>query len=266
MTPRATVLIGAYNNEQTLEEAIEAILGQTEHDIELIIIDDGSSDRSADIARAAADRDDRVRLLSMGRNVGIARSLNAGIEAARGPVVAVQDADDVSEPHRLARQLATLDADPHIAVVGARMREVDEGGAELRPRTAFAAGDVGEALMRFNPIPNSVAAYRRDAVLAAGGYDPRYRYAMEYDLWLRVADRRKVVALDEVLATRRMSRTNVAARKEREQIAESIAMRVHAMRRRRSLRGAVWLTLPVVSWLTPLALKRAVRRRIGMAP
>src|SRR4029078_13478986 len=98
---------------------------------------------------------------------------------------------------------------PDVAVVGCRMREVDAEGRELTARTTFASGDVRPALLRFNPIPNTSAAMRREAVLAAGGYDPRYRYAMEYDLWLRLAERWRIVALDEVLATRVMGTANV---------------------------------------------------------
>jgi glycosyltransferase involved in cell wall biosynthesis len=266
VTPRVSVLIGAFDSAATLEEAIGAILGQTVADLELIVVDDGSRDDSAAIADAAAARDPRVRVLRMGTNVGISRSLNAGLEAARAPVVAVQDADDVSDPARLERQLALLDARPDVAVVGCRMREVDPAGRELRPRTAFAAGDVRPVLPRFNPIPNTSAAYRRDVVLAAGGYDARYRYAMEYDLWLRLAERHVVWALDEVLATRRMSATNVAARAERAQLAEAIAIRLRALRRRRTLRGARGVVLPAVSYLTPLPAKRALRRRLGQAP
>ena len=266
MTPRATVLIGAYNSAATLRPAIEAVLAQTLPDLELLVIDDGSRDESATIAEAAARDDPRVRVLRMPGNVGISRSLNAGIEAATAPVVAVQDADDLSAPQRLERQLALLEARPDVAVVGSRMREVDERGAELRARTAFAAGDVRPVLLRFNPIPNTSAAFRRDVVLAAGGYDPRYRYAMEYDLWLRLAERHAIFALDEVLATRRMSRTNVAARAERAQIAEALAIRARALRRRRTLRGAGGLVLPAISYVTPLPTKRALRRRLGQAP
>jgi glycosyltransferase involved in cell wall biosynthesis len=266
VTPRVSVLVGAFNNADTLRQAIDAMLDQTVRELEVIVIDDGSTDASADVARAAAQRDDRVRLLSMATNVGISRSLNEGLSAARAPVVAVQDADDWSEPQRLERQLRALDADPAVAVVGSRMREVDEHGAELRPRTSFAAGDVGAVLMRFNPIPNASAAFRRDLALAAGGYDTRYRYAMEYDLWLRLAERHRVITLDEVLSTRRMSSTNVAARSERAQTAEAIAIRVRALRRRRTLRGAAWIAVPSISYLTPLPLKRAVRKRLGMAP
>jgi glycosyltransferase involved in cell wall biosynthesis len=265
MDPRITVLIGAYNHEATLPRAVASMLAQTVEDLELIVIDDGSTDRSAEVAESLAAGDSRVRVLRMGENVGIARSLNAALSEARAPFVAVQDADDWSEPRRLERQLAVLDAEPDVGVVGSRMREVDEAGRELSPRTSFASGDVGAVLMRFNPIPNTSAALRRSVVLDVGGYDARYRYATEYDLWLRVAERRRVVAIDEPLSTRVMSSTNVAARAERAQTAEGIAIRLRALRRRRTLRGASGLALPVLAYLTPPALKRARRRRLGQA-
>jgi hypothetical protein len=162
--------------------------------------------------------------------------------------------------------VAVLREHPDVAVVGCRMHEVDRDGRPLAPRTTFAAGDVGAHLMRFNPIPNTSACFRLQAVLAAGGYDPAYRYAMEYDLWLRLSERHRIVALDEPLATRVMSSTNVAARREREQIRETIAIRVATLRRRRSPRGALGLISPSISYVTPLPLKRGRRRRLGQAP
>src|SRR5580765_135554 len=98
VTPRVTVLIGAYDNAATLPQAIGSSLGQTGSELE---------------------------------QLGIARSLNLGIEQALAPLIAVQDADDWSEPQRLERQLAVLDSTPEVAVVGGLMREVDEQGREL---------------------------------------------------------------------------------------------------------------------------------------
>jgi glycosyltransferase involved in cell wall biosynthesis len=264
--PAVTVLIGAYDNATTLPRAIASILAQTEANVELIVIDDGSRDNSAAVAREAIGADLRGRVMRLERNVGIARSLNAGLRAAHAAVVAIQDADDYSAPHRLERQLDALAADPRVGTVGSRMREVDAAGHVLRPRTAFAAGEVGEVLLRFNPIPNSSAAFRVDVALALGGYDPRYRYAPEYDLWLRIAERHRVVALDEELSTRVMRGANVAARAERAQLAEAIAIRVRALRRRRTLRGAGGLARPAISYLLPVPVKRALRRRRGQAP
>ncbi len=264
--PAVTVLIGAYDNEATLPRAIASILGQTESSLELIVIDDGSSDGSAAAAREAIGADPRGRVIALERNLGIARSLNAGLEAAAAPVVAIQDADDHSQPERLARELDLLAAEPDVAVVGSRMREVDPDDRALRPRTSFAAGDVGPLLLRFNPIPNGSAAFRRDLALELGGYDPRYRYAAEYDLWLRIGERHRLVAIDEELCVRVMGRDNVAARAERAQLAEGIAIRARALRRRGTLRGATGLLRPALSYALPVPLKRALRERRGQAP
>lgn len=264
--PAATVLIGAYENERTIARAVESILAQTEPELELIVIDDGSRDRSSDVAREAIDTDPRGRVMRLERNVGIARSLNAGLEAAAAPFVAIQDADDYSAPNRLERELGVLAAEPGVAVVGSRMREVDDAGRVLEPRTSFAAGEVGPVLLRFNPIPNGSALVRRDAALAVGGYDPRYRYATEYDLWLRLAERHRLIALDEELGTRVMGGGNVAARAERAQLAEGIAIRLRALRRRRTLRGASGLLRPALSYALPMSVKRNLRERRGQAP
>ena len=261
--PRVSVLIGCWNNAETLPRAIDSILSQTVRDLELIVVDDGSTDSTAELVHSVPDQ--RVRHLPL-EHMGISRSLNRGLAEAAAPVVAIQDADDWSLPQRLKRELSVLDRWREVAVVGARMREVDGSGRELRPRTAFAAGNVNGALMRFNPIPNSCAAFRRDVALGLGGYDARYRYAMDHDLWLRIADAHGVFALDEELAVRRMGGSNVAARAEREQIRETLAIRGATLRRRRTLAGATGLILPAVSYLTPLGLKRARRRRLGQAP
>jgi glycosyltransferase involved in cell wall biosynthesis len=265
-SPAVTVLIGAYENERTVPRAIASILAQTERDLELIVIDDGSRDGSAAAAREAIGSDPRGRVMRLERNLGIARSLNEGLRAAAALVVAIQDADDYSAPERLDRQLAALAADPGVAVVGARMREVDATDRMLRPRTTFVAGEVNPVLLRFNPIPNGSSAFRREVALALGGYDPRFRYATEYDLWMRIAERHRLLALDEELCTRVMGGGNVAARAERAQLAEGIAIRLRALRRRRTLRGAGGLLRPALSYALPTPLKRVLRERRGQAP
>ena len=264
-SPRVSVLIGCWNNAATLPEAIDSILAQTVRELELIIVDDGSTDRTSELVRAAQAADPRVRYLPL-PHMGIARSLNEGLRAAGSDVVAFQDADDWSLPERLERQLALLARRPEVLAVGCRMQEVDAQRRRLQPRTAFAAGEINGVLTRFNPIPGSCAMVRRGAVLAAGGFDARYRYAADYDLWLRLAERGVVMTLDETLAVRRMSAANVAARKERAQTAEALAIRLSALCRRRSLRGARGLALPLLSLLTPVRLKRRLRRARGQAP
>jgi hypothetical protein len=120
--------------------------------------------------------------------------------------------------------------------------------------------------MRFNPVPNGSAAFRRDIALELGGYDPRYRYATEYDLWLRLAERHRLLALDEELGTRAMGGGNVAARAERAQLAEGLSIRLRALLRRRTLHGASGLVRPALSYALPTPVKRALRERRGQAP
>src|SRR2546423_8799286 len=100
MDPRITVLIGAYNHEDTLPRAVESMLAQTVEALELIVIDDGSTDRSVEVAESLTAQDPRTRIIRMGKNVGIARSLNAGLREARAPVVAVPGAGGRSQPPR----------------------------------------------------------------------------------------------------------------------------------------------------------------------
>jgi glycosyltransferase involved in cell wall biosynthesis len=261
--PRVTVLIGCWNNAPTLPRAIDSILAQTLSDLELIVVDDGSTDQSAEIA----DRyeDPRLRRLEL-EHMGIARSLNRGMEAARAPVVAFQDADDYSGPERLERQLAALEARSQVAVVGCWMDEVDEAGRPLEPRQPRLEGSVGPELVRFNPIPGTSAMVRRAAALDAGGFDPTFRFAADYDLWSRLSDQSEIVCLGEVLAVRQMSSAQAGSRNERDQIREGLRIRRERIRRRRDLGAARHLLRPLASLLAPVALKGWVRRRRGMAP
>jgi glycosyltransferase involved in cell wall biosynthesis len=260
--PRVTVLIPVWNNAATLRRAIDSILAQTMADLELIVLDDGSTDETPSVVRSI--QDPRLRYLALPHR-GISASLNRGLDEARAPLVAVQDADDWSLPTRLERQLAAFDAEPAVAVVGCLMREVDERGRELRPRQPRVAGDVTALLPRFNPTPNTSSVFRRDLAVAAGGFEPEIRYAQDYALWSRLADEHRIVNVGEILAVRQMGAANAGARQERVQLLESLRIRLAMMRRRRTLRGLVHLLRPTASLLTPLPLKRLIRRRRGVA-
>jgi glycosyltransferase involved in cell wall biosynthesis len=257
-----TAIIGTWNRAEYLPDAIGSLLAQTLADIEVIVADDGSTDGTNGVMQSIGDP--RIRYLP-GPHVGISGNLNRAIAAAACEYVALLDSDDWALPHRLERQLAVLEARPEVGVVGARMTEVDEAGRELRPRVTFAAGDVNGPLLKFNPISNSCAAFRRSAVLGVGGFDTSYTCTVDWDLWLRVADRWVVHTLDEVLGVRRMHARNISIRREREQIRAGLRTRAATMRRRRSLRGLTGMAPAALSYVTPLALKRARRRRLGQA-
>ena len=123
-----TVLLPVYNGGPFLPRVLASLLAQTWRDFEVLVIDDGSSDGSAEIAAAHARSDPRVRVLRNERNLGLARTLNRGLDEARSPLVARQDVDDLSHPERLARQVAFLEAHAEVALVGAQGWEIDRDG------------------------------------------------------------------------------------------------------------------------------------------
>lgn len=118
--PAVSVILPVLNEEKYVHEAVESILSQTYSDFELIVVDDDSTDGTLEILRH--DSDYRVRILSNGRNLGITKSLNAEISAARGRYIARQDVDDVSLPGRLEKQIEYMKKHPQIAVLGAASR------------------------------------------------------------------------------------------------------------------------------------------------
>ena len=259
---RVSAIIGTWNRAAHLPRAIDSILSQTFVELELIVADDGSTDTTAEVVARFEDK--RVRYLP-GPHVGISANLNRAIAAARGPYVALLDSDDWSYPTRLEKQVGVLDKRPDVAIVGHRLIELDANGNELNPRTTFAHGDINRELMHFNPISNSCAMVRRDAVLAVGGFDTSFKCAVDWDLWLRLGDRHVIHVLDEVLGARRMHRDNISVAREREQIRAGLRTRLATLRRRHSLRGISGLGPASLSLVTPMPLKRMRRRRLGQA-
>ena len=124
--PRVSVILPAYNAEAYLKEAIDSILNQTFPDFQLIVINDCSTDGTEEIIRQYADP--RLVPVKNEKNLGIAATLNRGLSLAQGDYIARMDADDISLPHRLERQVAYLDAHPDIAVLGTNVETFDENG------------------------------------------------------------------------------------------------------------------------------------------
>ncbi len=203
--PTVSVVIGAYNAERWIAATIESVLGQTWDDFEVIIIDDGSTDATAKVARGFGEA---VQLVQK-ENGGPASARNAGINAARGRYVAFLDADDLWLPHKLERQMALFRRLPDAAWSYTDAYFFDaETGATLRQagrQHALPEGDVLEELLMHNFIPFSSAVVRCDVFDAVGFFDtsPLHRISEDWDLWLRVAERYPVAVAREPLVRMR---------------------------------------------------------------
>jgi glycosyltransferase involved in cell wall biosynthesis len=201
VTPKVTVLLPVYNGGAHLPGAIDSVLAQTYRDFELLLIDDCSSDRSVGVIESYADP--RIRLLRNERNLGQVPTLNRGLREARGEYVARLDQDDVALPERLERQVALLDSEPAVGLVGTWMDFVDDQGTvvwPLRDRLDDFAEFVYLILINALPIAHPTVMFRRQAVLDLGGYDETVRLAEDQDLWRRFAlDRVEARILPHVL-------------------------------------------------------------------
>jgi len=193
--PALTVGIAFHDEEPRLEAAIRSILVQSFEDFELLLVDDGSTDRSLEIARSFDDR--RIVVSSDGRRLRLATRLNEITARARAPRIARMDADDVSHPDRLRRQMRHLDREPDCVAVGSWAALVDETG---RPFGVVEASGlrVGARGVRAPPIPHATMMSRADW-LGRFPYDPSLARAEDRDLWARVAGSARIDVLEEVL-------------------------------------------------------------------
>ena len=198
--PRVSVLMPVYNGERFLAAAIDSILAQTFGDFEFIIVDDGSTDHSAAIISDYARRDGRIRSLRHQTNRGQSSALNTGLAAARGEFIAGMDADDISLPERLRKQLDYLSSHTAIGVVGAGRHEVNadlDKPLEVKPPLEH-TGIVFNLLFGMHSLCGALAFMRKSLLVAAGGYDSN-SLVRDWELWTRLAHQTRFANLPESL-------------------------------------------------------------------
>src|SRR5262249_4036809 len=238
--------------------AVECALAQTMGDLEVIVVDDGSTDATAEVL--ASFRDPRLRVERHAR-AGLTRSLNRALELARAPLLARLDADDVALPERLARQRQFLDVHPEVGLLGSGAREVDPAGREvriLRPPVDDRA--IRRQLIRANPFVHSSVIMRRAVLDRVGPYDPSFPVAQDYELWMRVARVTRLANLPELLVIRRLTPGRVTSARDADRLHAEARVRWRAVRS-----GAypwwyaVFALRPLAARALPGAWRRALR-------
>jgi GT2 family glycosyltransferase len=212
--PSISVIMSVYNGERFLRPAIDSILAQTFGDFEFLILDDGSSDGSGALLQDYAAHDARIRLIQR-ENKGLIASLNELIAAARAPLLARMDADDVALPERFARQIDFLTAHPDCGVVGTQRINIDEAGRRIDEEGPHYAldhdqflGIIGEHSL----LCHSSVMMRADLVRSVGGYHAAFRHCEDFDLWLRLAGVTRLCSLPDALLCYRHSPDQVSKR------------------------------------------------------
>ena len=184
--PTISVLMGIYNCERTLRDAVQSIQKQTITDWELIMCDDGSADATYELAQLLASTDKRLRVIKNEHNMGLAAALNHCLKYADGIYIARMDGDDICDPLRFKKELQYLKTNPKTAVVSCGMFFYDESG--VYGRTLYREYPKKEDLIYGSPFCHAGCMMRKEVLIRLGGYnDSQAVNRMEdYDLWFRL--------------------------------------------------------------------------------
>jgi len=212
--PVVSVIMPAFNREKYIAESIKSALSQSFKDFELIIIDDGSTDKTFQIAKSF-EKDPRVRVVKNEKNLGIAKTRNRGLELAKADLIAPLDSDDVwLDENKLRKQVEFLQINKDYCLLGGGIMHIDTDSKHVK-KVLFPVYDsvIRKIILQFNPFPQSTLLYRRSVALECGGYSSEYKVADDYDLWLKMGLKYKFTNIPQILAGYRIHGGNITRTK-----------------------------------------------------
>jgi hypothetical protein len=225
MAPTVSVVMSVFNGERFVADSIDSILDQTFRDFEFIIIDDGSTDGTAEILASYLQADNRI-IAHHHQNKGQVPSLNIGCGLARGRYIARIDADDIALPERFQRQIDFLEQHPQVALLGSSISNMDEMGRPLST-WPLPTGDkeIRERLFELQDIPfcHVTQMFRTEVFRAVKGYRTAFAPAEDYDLWLRMAEGWQLANLPEPLVQVRRRAHSLSFTSGRQQVISRLA-------------------------------------------
>ncbi len=207
-----SVIMPAFNTEQYIQSSVESVLNQTFKDFELIIIDDGSTDKTYKIAQAY--NDSRIKLYKNKENIGERLTGNKAISLARGKYIARQDSDDVAHPDRLKTQIQYLEQNPDISLVGSWVTVTDSKDNTLhRLNHPVECHNLRWHILFYNPFCHSSVMFKKDAVVGRFDlYDPSLKIGADWDLLSRLATKIKIHNIPKHLITYRVHDKSISKR------------------------------------------------------
>lgn len=213
IAPQVTVIMPVFNAERYLKAAIDSVLNQTFQNIELLLINDGSTDGSKHLIESYLDP--RIRLLDNGANRGLIYSRNRGLAEAKGHMVALLDSDDVAIPDRIALQYDYMSKNPRLTMTGGHAAVIDATDSPTGEiyKMPVGSSEIQVELLFRNVFVNSTVMYRKEAVQQIGGYKGS-GFCEDYHLAFRLAERYPIDNLDEVLVQYRLHDHNISGEKD----------------------------------------------------
>ena len=209
--PLVSVIIPAYNAEKYLEEAVRSIIEQTYQDIEVLIIDDCSSDQTLALAYNLAAGDSRIRVIENQQNLGIGGNRDKGIDQAKGKYICWQDADDISMPDRIRSQVEYLESRPQVGIVGGFIKFFDKDGDGSTRRYAEDDESLRSDIFRYNPVAQPASMARAVCYEKVGGYDPSLKVSEDLEMMFRIGEQFEFANLQQVVIKYRQLPTSLTA-------------------------------------------------------
>lgn len=217
--PLVSVVTSVFNGERWLAESLRSVLRQQDVDLELVVVNDGSTDGSARVLAEFAAADRRVRLLEQ-ENQGLTRALARGCAEARGVYIARHDSDDLSLPGRFSRQMEVLEREASVALVGCWVKVLGPVGEvlyEMQRPEEMASPTSWVDHPSTGPMGHGSAMFRRRDYEAAGGYRESFYWVQDVDLWLRLTEGGGVACVPQFLYAFRLAGGCISIRHVREQ-------------------------------------------------
>ena len=209
---KVSVLMSVYNGEKYLKEAIDSILGQTFKDFEFLIINDGSTDKTAHILKSY--HDPRIKIINNGKNIGISKSRNKALNIAKGKYIAVMDADDISLPLRLEKEVGFLEQNKNIGLVGTDYLIISQNGKILHTVKCIEDYELLKLkLLEENQFAHSSIMFRKECIKKVGFYREEFMLALDYDFVLRISEEFDVTNIPEYLCKWRINTESVSVKK-----------------------------------------------------
>lgn len=265
MNPKVSLIMSVYNGGAQLAPSIESILAQTYPSFECVIVNDASADGTADVIASYAARDPRIVVVTNDRNLGLTKSLNKGIRAAKGDYIARMDAGDISEPTRFEKEVSFLDANPEYGLVGTWAYVIDEQSNQVGTMQYPTDHEsLASILIRYNPFVHSSVMIRRSVLEQTGLYDEAWRYAQDYELFFRLLKYGKAALIGEYLVSYREYAQSITSTKNKQQVLFAIKARLKAIRGGQyGWWSLVYLWRPILGYIFPFGVKKMVKKLLA---
>jgi len=218
-----SVVMGVYNGELYLADTINSVLEQTFKDFEFVIVNDGSTDNTQLILDEYKRRDERIRIINNERNIGLTKSLNRGVWESQGKYIARIDVGDTCHKERFEKQIAFMEKNDTVGVVGSWGLFIDKQGEHIyifKPPTDKDL--IKKQLLSKSVLLHPSAMIKRDILMAVGGYNEKYYTGQEQELWIRMSKICDLANIPEVLVhCKYFQKESISVRKNNRQIIDS---------------------------------------------